>query len=182
MQKGKLLLLLFAFAGFTARAQTDLESMSRAVEYFQSGKYHEALLLFERLGRHYRLNPRFKAYAGVCYFYEKDYAKTVETFDSVMPQLDTFAPHERSVYCYCAAESNYRQKKYREAIAMFEKQLLLCYDNEKGDALLRIGMCYRLLGETLNAQEYLVEALAYYRKYNDEYKLARVEKEMKMLD
>ena len=39
-----------------------------AIDYFQSGKYHEALLYFARLDSLYRLNPRFRAYTALCYY------------------------------------------------------------------------------------------------------------------
>ena len=59
---------------------------------------------------------------------------------------------------------------------------VLCFDNEKGDALLRIGLCHRQLGNIPAAQEYLTQAVAYYRRFNDQYKLIQVEREMKRLN
>lgn len=159
---------------------TDQENLLRAVEYFQSGKYHEALLLFGQLEKKYNLNPRLAAYAGVCHFYDHDYKAAAATFDSIMPKLKVFAPHELSIYYYCAAESKYQLKQFKESISMFEKHLLLCYDNEKGDALFRIGMCYRHLGDIASAQEYLAQAVCYYRKYNDTNKLMNMEQEIKI--
>jgi len=35
-----------------------------ALDYFQSGKYHEALLIFQKLGQDYRLDSRFAAFPG----------------------------------------------------------------------------------------------------------------------
>lgn len=157
------------------------EQLSRAIEYFQSGKYHEALLLFNILSKEYTLNYRFQAYIGVCNFYDRNYEQTIAIFDSIMPRLDKFAPHEQSIYYYCAAESNYQLKHYAESLRLFEHQFLLCFNNEKGDALLRIGLCHRQLGNIPTAQEYLQQAVAYYRRFNDSYKLKQVEREMKYL-
>ncbi len=39
---------------------TDAEKLSRAVEYFQSGKYHEALIWFSKLIRNTSLTLAFK--------------------------------------------------------------------------------------------------------------------------
>ena len=53
------------------RAQSpDSQKLGMALDYFQSGKYHETLLILEQLDKQYRLNPRFRAYLGVCYFHE----------------------------------------------------------------------------------------------------------------
>ena len=46
------------------------EQLGMALEYFSSAKYHEALILFERLDKEYKLNPRYHAYMGICYYYE----------------------------------------------------------------------------------------------------------------
>ena len=161
---------------------SDKERLSRAVEYFQSGKFHESLLQFQKLDMNYRLNPRFQAYKGVCLYYDADYDEAAATFAQVLPKLDAFAPHERSVYYYCAAESNYRLKHYVKAIELYEKQFLLCYKNEKGDALFRIGQCYYKKGQTYTAQEYFAQAIAYYHIFNTTDKLQWVEKEIVKLN
>ena len=62
-----------SFADIRKDASSQL--LTRAIEYFQSGKYHEALLLFQRLDNKYKLNARFQGYIGVCYFYDGDYKK-----------------------------------------------------------------------------------------------------------
>ena len=86
-----------------------------------------------------------------------------------------------AVYYYCVAESYFRLKKYIDAVPLFEKHALLCYNNEKGDSLLRIGMCYKHMHDIENAQEYFIEALAYYRRYNNQDKLNYIERELKRL-
>ena len=70
----------------------DSEQLGMALEYFQGGKYHEAMLLLEKLDRRYNLNPRYKAYLGVCYYYEWEFKKTTECLDSLLPKLEVFAP------------------------------------------------------------------------------------------
>ena len=77
---------------------SDSELLGKAIEYFQSGKFHEALLLFDKLDNRYKLNPRFRAFLAVCYYYDWDDEKTCELLDSLIPQLEPFAPHERSIY------------------------------------------------------------------------------------
>lgn len=160
----------------------NMENLGKAVEYFQSGKYHEALLLFEKIGKEYKLNVRFLAYTGVCYFYDSEYEKASKVFDDVLDKTKVFAPHERSVYYYCAAKSNYHIQNYSKAVAQFEKYTLLCYDNEKGDALMRIGLCHRAMGNIPTAQEYLVEAMAYYQKYNTTERLESAEREIERIN
>lgn len=55
----------------------DAEQLGKALEYFASQKYHECLLILQGLDKQYRLNPRYKAYLGVCYYYEWDYENAV---------------------------------------------------------------------------------------------------------
>ena len=74
---GKLIitLLLFLTCSVSASAQKskDAEELGKALEYFTSAKYHEALLIFQRLDKEYKLNERFKAYIGLCYYHDWDY-------------------------------------------------------------------------------------------------------------
>lgn len=160
----------------------DKEKLSLAVGYFQSGKYHEALLMFKKLDSKYRLNPRFQAYMGVSYFYDGEYEKAIAMLENILKKLQVFSPHEQSVYYYCTAESYFRLKKYIDAVPLYEHHLLLCYNNEKGDSLYRIGTCYKQLGDIETAQEYFIEAMAYYRKFNDKDKLERVGHEIEKRD
>lgn len=156
----------------------DSEKLSLAVSYFQSGKYHESLLVFQKLNKRYKLNPRFQAYMGVGYFYDGEYEKAIGMLEQILNKLQVFSPHEQSVYYYCTAESYFRLKKYIDAVPLYEHHILLCYNNEKGDSLFRIGTCYQRLGDIETAQEYLVEAMAYYRKFNNKDKLDIIEREI----
>ena len=157
---------------------TDAEKLSRAVEYFQSGKYHEALIWFSKLDKKYKLNPRFQAYMGVCCYYDGEYKRAIEALEPILPKLKAFAPHELAVYYYSVADSYFRLNKYIDAVPFYEKHTWLCYNNEKGDSLFRIGICYRCLGDIETAQEYFVEALAYFRRYNDTDRLKYIEREL----
>lgn len=158
--------------------QTDAEKLSRAVDYFQSGKYHEALIWFLKLDKKYTLNPRFQAYMGVCCYYDGEYERAIETLEPILPKLEVFAPHELAVYYHCVADSYFRLKKYIDAVPLFEKHTLLCYKNEKGDSLFRIGMCYKHLGDIEIAQEYFMEAVAYFRYYNNQGRINYIEQEI----
>ena len=109
----------------SATEQTDAEKLSRAVDYFQSGKFHEALIWFSKLDSKYKLNPRFQAYMGVCCYYDGEYERAVATLEPILTKLNAFAPHELAVYYYCVAESYFRLKKYIDAVPLFEKHT--CY-------------------------------------------------------
>ena len=112
----------------------DAELLARALDYFVSRKYHECQILLERLDKTYRLNPRYKAYLGVCYYYEWDYEQTVRCLDPVIPLLENFAPQERSFYCWADAESHFGLQQYESALPLYEQMLSLCQENEKPDA------------------------------------------------
>lgn len=139
---------------------TDRETLDFAIEYFQSGKYHEALLEFKKLSGRYTLNLRFRAYIGVCYYYDADYPNATATLLPLLDSISVFEPHEQSVYVYCAAESLYHTEKYAEAIALYERYTLLCYNNEKANAYDRLAMCHKALDHEAVAQEYETAAAA----------------------
>lgn len=145
----------------------DAQSLGKALAYFTSGKYHEALLLLQPLDRKYNLNPRYRAYIGVCYYYEWNYAKACEYLDRTLPLLNAFAPHERSFYCWSDAESHFNLKEYWKAIPLYEEMLNLCYANEKPDAFYRLGFCYLFLSKWPDAADYFESALAYYLKFRN---------------
>lgn len=144
---------------------TDGERLGRALDYFQGGKYHEALLLFERLDRQYRLNPRFRAYIGVCYYYDWQYAKATEYLDSVLPRLQGFAPQERSFYCFASAESHFHLGQYDRALPLYHEMLGLCRDNERPDAYFRIGYIHASRAQWIPALDNLQAALVYYGRH-----------------
>ena len=53
---------------FAQRNDEATERLGKALEYFTSQKYHECLMIMQDLEKQYLLNPRYKAYLGVCYF------------------------------------------------------------------------------------------------------------------
>ena len=170
-----LTLLLFLTSAIPATAQKskDAEELGKALEYFTSAKYHEALLIFQRLDKEYRLNERFKAYIGLCYYHDWDYETAVKYLESVMPKLKVFAPHERSVYYYTTAESNFYLKKYKEAIPYYEKTLTVCYEREKGDVYYRLGLCNMFLQLWKSAYDQYVNAEKIYSRYQQEEEVQR---------
>lgn len=141
------------------------EQLGMALEYFSSAKYHEALILFEQLDKEYKLNPRYHAYMGICYYYEWQYDLAVKYLESAIPQLQHFSPHERSVYLYANAESRFNLGHYDKAVPFYEQALTLCYDNEKGDAFYRLGFCHMFAEQWLKAYENFTSALLYYQRY-----------------
>lgn len=168
-------ILTFAFATGSHAQSPDSQKLGMALDYFQSGKYHETLLILEQLDKQYRLNPRFRAYLGVCYYHEWDYKNACKYLDELMPQLEVFAPHERSVYYFACAESHFFLQQYDKAIPLYEKMLLVCYDNEKADAFFRIAFCYLTKEDYVNASEFLGYARDYYQTFPNENKVARLE-------
>ena len=136
-----------------------------AIDYFQSSKYHEALILFQQLEKQYKLNPRHLGYLGVCYYYEWEYNLACKYLDQVLPQLEVFAPHERSIYYFTDAESHFYLEQYEQAIPLYEQMLNVCFDNEKADAFYRIGFCYLFQERWMEASTYFEEALTYYQRY-----------------
>lgn len=143
------------------------EKLGVAIEYFTSGKYHEALLIFNRLDKDFNINPRFHAYMGVCQYYEWNYQDAAKLLSEALPHLGGLAPHELSLYYFYCAESYFFQEKYAEAIPYYEQHLTVCYNREKGDALYRIAFCYLFEEEKANALEYFTSALSYYENFSD---------------
>jgi hypothetical protein len=147
---------------------SDSDRLGMALDYFQSGKYHEARLLLQKLNARYRLNPRFKAYLGVCCYYEWDYKQATTLLDSVIPQLSAFAPQERSVYYFANAESHFFLEQYNEALPLYQTMLSLCKPNEMPDAFYRIGFIHTYRHEWIAALDNLQSALVYYRRHRPE--------------
>lgn len=145
--------LLTALVPVSGQQNTDTELLGKALDYFVSQKYHEAGMILEKLDRQYKLNDRFRAYLGLCYYYEWDYKKAAEQFDEVTYKLTMLSPHEQSVYLYAAGESYFQMGKYAEALDYFERDVPLCYDNEWGEVFYRIGLCQMKLEHWKEAVE-----------------------------
>ena len=68
---------------------------------------------------------------------------------------------------YCNAESHFQLGKYKEAIPLYEKLLNVCFNNEKGDALYRLGFCYMFNEDWANARDYFNSATAFYERFSE---------------
>ncbi len=160
-------LFLLAISSQTVSAQRnkDTVDLGKALEYFTSSKYHEALLIFQRLDKDYNLNDRFKAYIGLCYYHEWDYQTAVKYLDKAIPNLDAFAPHERSVYYFTAGECYFHLEKYPSAIPYYNRVLTVCYDREKPDIYYRLGLCYMFIEQWKQAYEQYSLAEDAYKKF-----------------
>lgn len=170
MRLRRLLLILLCFVSvsvFSQGKKADTEALGRALEYFQSQKYHEALLIFQRLDQSYKLNARYKAYIGLCYYYDWDYKKATEYFDTFLPKLDMLAPEERALYYYADGESHFQLGHYDQAIVLFQSALALCHDRDKGDSWFRIGFCYYFLQQPALAQGCFLVAEYYYATFRN---------------
>lgn len=161
----------------------DKEKLEIALDYFSSAKYREALTLLTKLDKKYKLNPRFRAYIGVCHYYEWNYKEACSYLDETINDIEVYAPHERSIYYFTDAESHFFLKEYEKAVPLYEKMLNVCFNNEKGDAFFRLGFCYIQMNKNEAALESLKSALLYYEKFgygND--KKARVVQIKKMIE
>lgn len=170
MRLRRLLLILLCFVSvsvFPQGKEADTEALGRALVYFQSQKYHEALLIFQRLDQSYKLNARYKAYIGLCYYYDWDYKKATEYFDTFLPKLDMLAPEERALYYYADGESHFQLGHYDQAILLFQSALTLCHDRDKGDSWFRIGFCYYFLQQPALAQGCFLVAEYYYATFRN---------------
>lgn len=170
MRLRRLLLILLCFVSvsvFPQGKEADTEALGRALEYFQSQKYHEALLIFQRLDQSYKLNARYKAYIGLCYYYDWDYKKATEYFDTFLPKLSMLAPEERALYYYADGESHFQLGHYDQAIMLFQSALALCHDRDKGDSWFRIGFCYYFLQQPALAQGCFLVAEYYYATFRN---------------
>ena len=175
------LLLLFISCTLTiAQSNPDSEELGKALEYFTAAKYHEALLIFQRLDKTYKLNTRFKAYIGLCYYNEWDYETAAKYLDKAIPQLEAFAPRERSVYYYAAGECHFNLKQYKEAIPYYNKTLTVCYDREKPNVYYRLGLCYMFMQDWKHAFLQYEKSQEAYKVYkndeNTQSRLAQIER------
>lgn len=178
-----LLISLLWLAVWAIDQETDSERLGRAIDYFQSGKYHEAMLIFEQLNAKYKLNPRFHGYLGVCYYYDWQYEEAAATLAEVMPKLEVFAPHERAVYYFTCADAHFQTGKYEEAIPYYEKALNVCYENEKPEIYYKLAFCELRTGNKEKANQQFTEAMDYYSLYHTTPQLeARISQMHRIID
>lgn len=170
-------------AGKETRKQ-DSELFAKAVEYYQGGKYHETIIAFKKLQKHYRLTPRFLAFLGYSYYKEQNYDEAISNLKSGIPDLKQYSPQEQAVYIYACAESLFNTQKYNEAIEYYSLALPLTEGNDKGDVLFHTAFAYYLMENHRAAYPLFTEALELYRtntSANDELHLARLSQTEKML-
>lgn len=156
------LLLTVPASAQTSQASRDL---GIALDYFQGGKYHEALVILSRLDSTYNLNPRFRAYTGLCYYYDNDFRNATRLLEAALPRLTAFSPKERSIYYNANADSHFMLKQYDMAKVAYDSLLALCQEKEKGHAYYRMGFIFANKNEWVNALDNLQSALVYFRRY-----------------
>lgn len=187
-------ILLFVFLSVNSFAQqnntqvkhrsSDTEILGKAVEYYQGGKYHEAVITFEKLQKNYNLNPRFKAYIGYSYYKEMEYIKAVQYLKEAIPELKSYSPNEQAVYIYSCAESLFILSRYDEAIEYYVMALPITQGNDKGDVYYHTAFSYYQKGIYDTALTYFSEAINCYSNDNnslDELHKARKSQAEKML-
>lgn len=154
----------------------DRQQLAIALDYFQGGKYHEALMIFSRLDSLYTLNPRIRAYTGLCYFYDNDFGQAARILDDALPKLRAFAPVERSVYYRADADSHFFLKQYDSALAAYDSLTALCSEIDKAEAFYRKGFILVYRQAWYEALDNLQTALVYYKKYlpHEEARIAQI--------
>lgn len=140
-------------------------TLGMAIDYFQSGKYREALLLFRKIDKEYELNSRFLAYMGVCYFHIEEYRIACKYLTEQLPKLRVFAPAEQTIYYKTCAESHFILEEYTLAIPIYKEALITCRAEEKGDFYYKIGFCYTTINKYDSAYHYLYLAYTTYQLY-----------------
>lgn len=165
----KTLLFIFFFAltiAHTSAQNTaeDKEKLSRAIEYFNTEKYHEAGLLFRQLNEKYELSPRFKAYLAICEYQDWNYPVVTEIFDSIHTELTVYSPQEQNVYYNAAAESHFNIGNYKDAVKYYKLALKVCTNREKADLYYKIGISYLQIKHHKEARTNLMIAVNLYRK------------------
>lgn len=162
----------------------DTELLGRAVEYYQSEKYHECIITFNKLQKHYKLNPRFMAYLGFCYYKEKQYEEAVKCLKDGIHELKAYSPKEQAVFIYSCAESYFNLQRYEDAITYYRLALPHTEGNDKADILFHTAFSYYLQENFQAAQPLFSEALALYKSNtssNDELHVARLRQTETML-
>lgn len=134
-------IIIFFSISCHAQRSRHSETLGKAIEYFGGGKYHEAMLEFEKLKEIYTLPPRFDAYLGICYYKENDYEKAALTLSKAIPSLSPFPPQERATYYFTCAESLFMLCRYDSAEVYYEKTLPVCRTDEQGDIYFRLAFC-----------------------------------------
>lgn len=164
---------LFLCSVIGGKAQRAAEQLGRAIEYFQSMKYQEALPLFEQLDSAYSLSPRIQAYMGVCAYYLSDYLRAVQCFEKALPSLSVYAPEEQAVYYYLAADSHFYMQDYSKALPLYERTSRLCRPSDLPAIYYKMGFCMLFLKNWEQCNVFFKQALHYY-KTEASYETARI--------
>ena len=151
-----------------ADKDNDKVLLGKAMEYFRSGKYHEALLLFADLDSRYTLSPRTKAFFGVSAYYDGDYDTAVTQLTPMLSTPDAYPPAEMSVYWFCCAESLFHLHQYQSAIDHYEQYICICRPEERTEAFVKMGQCYIEMGLWRQALETLESASACSKAFDKE--------------
>ena len=145
------------------------ELLTKATEYFQGGKYHEAILNFEKLQQDYTLTPRYLAYLGFAYYKEGNYEDAAKTLFPLLRDttsqstLAALSPKEQSVYLYACGESLFHIGNYTTSLDIHNRMLPLVKGLDKADVLFHIGMAHYMQGNYADAIPPLEEALSLYK-------------------
>lgn len=156
----------------------DKEKLERAIQYFQGGKFHEALLLFAPLSKKYTLSKRTIAYMGVCCYYEGDFEMATNCFAQSAEDIEYFAPQERAVYYFCRAESFLQLKQYADALSAYETFTTVCHPNEKAEAYFKMATCHMACKQWQQALFFLISA----QESNEVYPIFSNKKTLKIND
>ena len=154
-------ILFFSFALLgQARAESGTVLLGKAIEYYQGRKYHESILAFEKLRRHYQLNPRFTAYLGFSYYKESLYEEAVACLTESIPQLTAYSPLEQAVYLYACAESHFYLSNYEQALPYYEQALPLTSGLDAADIHYHLAFCYYLQPDLVPADTLAPDTIA----------------------
>ena len=183
-------LLVIIVAAAPASKASPQELLTKATEYFQGGKYHEAIINFEKLQQDYTLTPRYLAYLGFAYYKEGDYEEAAKTLYPLLRDttsqstLTALSPKEQAIYLYACGESLFHIGNYTSSLDIHTRMLPLVSGCDKADVLFHIGMAYYLQGNYADAIPPLEEALSLYNTYTtagDDLHKARLNQIDKML-
>lgn len=164
-------LLVIVVAAAPARKTTPQELLTKATEYFQGGKYHEAIINFEKLQQDYTLTPRYLAYLGFAYYKEGDYEDAAKTLYPLLRDttsqstLTALSPKEQAIYLYACGESLFHIGNYTSSLDIHTRMLPLVSGCDKGDVLFHIGMAHYMQGNYADAIPPLEEALSLYKTH-----------------
>ena len=165
------LLCLFVIIVAAAPKASPKELLTKATEYFQGGKYHEAIINFEKLQQDYTLTPRYLAYLGFAYYKEGNYEEAAKTLFPLLRDttsqstLTALSPKEQAIYLYACGESLFHIGNYTSSLDIHTRMLSLVSGCDKGDVLFHIGMAHYMQGNYTDAIPPLEEALSLYKTH-----------------